>query len=60
MAQSAAEYPSPISVGPEHGVGTAPLTRDRARAVLGQTMGLVALTLGFLVLGAYIGRDLDG
>jgi modulator of FtsH protease len=34
--------------------------RDQARAVFGQVMGLVALTLGFLALGAYIGRDLSG
>jgi modulator of FtsH protease len=37
-----------------------PLPRDEARAVFGQVMGLVALTLAFLALGAYIGRDLDG
>src|SRR4029450_9080209 len=36
------------------------VTRDQARAVFGQVMGLVALTLGFLALGAYIGRDLSG
>jgi FtsH-binding integral membrane protein len=36
------------------------LTRDQSRAVFGQVMGLVALTLGFLALGAYIGRDLSG
>jgi modulator of FtsH protease len=40
--------------------GSLPLTRDQARAVFGQVMGLVALTLGFLALGAYIGRDLSG
>jgi FtsH-binding integral membrane protein len=34
--------------------------RDDARAVFGQVMGLVALTLGCLALGAYIGRDLSG
>jgi len=28
--------------------------------VFGQVMGLVALTLGCLALGAYIGRDLSG
>jgi FtsH-binding integral membrane protein len=33
---------------------------DRARTVFGQVMGLVALTLGCLALGAYIGRDLSG
>ena len=38
----------------------AALSRDDARAVFGQVMGLVALTLGFLALGAYIGRDLSG
>ena len=30
------------------------------RTVFGQVMGLVALTLGCLALGAYIGRDLSG
>jgi uncharacterized protein len=42
--------------------GTIPaaVTRDESRAVFGQVMGLVALTLGFLALGAYIGRDLSG
>jgi FtsH-binding integral membrane protein len=33
---------------------------DRARAVFGQVMGLVALTVGCMALGAYIGRDLNG
>jgi len=33
---------------------------DRARVVFGHVMGLVALTLGCLALGAYIGRDLSG
>jgi modulator of FtsH protease len=33
---------------------------DSARTVFGQVMGLVALTLGCLALGAYIGRDLSG
>jgi len=36
------------------------ISTDRARAVFGQVMGLVALTLGCLALGAYIGRDLSG
>ena len=40
--------------------GEATFTRDQARAVFGQVMGLVALTLGCLALGAYIGRDLSG
>jgi FtsH-binding integral membrane protein len=40
--------------------GSMPLTRDQSRAVFGQVMGLVALTLGCLALGAYIGRDLSG
>jgi len=37
-----------------------PLSRDQSRTLLGQVMGLVALTLGCLALGAYIGRDLTG
>jgi FtsH-binding integral membrane protein len=36
------------------------IARDQVRAVFGQVMGFVALTLGFLALGAYIGRDLSG
>jgi uncharacterized protein len=37
-----------------------PLAGDQARAVFGQVMGLVAFTVGFLALGAYVGRDLTG
>jgi modulator of FtsH protease len=33
---------------------------DQARALLGQVMGLVAVTVGFSALGAYLGRDLSG
>jgi FtsH-binding integral membrane protein len=33
---------------------------DQTRAVFGQVMGLVAITIGFTALGAYIGRDLSG
>jgi FtsH-binding integral membrane protein len=40
--------------------GGAVLTGDRARAVFGQVMGLVAFTLGFAALGAYVARDLTG
>jgi modulator of FtsH protease len=36
------------------------LTRDQTRGVFGQVMGLVAVTFGFLALGAYIGRNLNG
>jgi uncharacterized protein len=35
------------------------LERD-ARALLGQAMGYVAVTVGFAALGAYLGRDLSG
>jgi modulator of FtsH protease len=38
----------------------AALTGDRARAVFGQVMGLVALTCGCAALGAYIGRNMQG
>lgn len=40
--------------------GSAPLTGDQARAVFGQAMGLVAVTVGFCALGAYVGRNLSG
>jgi len=36
----------------------APITRDEAGTLLGQTMGLVAVTAGLFALGAYLGRDL--
>lgn len=36
------------------------LTRDQTRGVFGQVMGLVALTIGFLALGAYVGRNING
>jgi modulator of FtsH protease len=34
-------------------------TRDQARALFGQTMGLVAVTAGLFAVGAYLGRDLS-
>jgi FtsH-binding integral membrane protein len=40
--------------------GPAAITRDESRAVFGQVMGLVALTVGFAALGAYIARNLTG
>ncbi len=43
-----------------YSLGSGTLTRDQTRSVFGQVMGLVALTLGFLALGAYIGRNLSG
>jgi FtsH-binding integral membrane protein len=42
------------------GAVPASVSRDDARTVFGHVMGLVALTLGFLALGAYVGRDLSG
>jgi FtsH-binding integral membrane protein len=36
------------------------LARDRTHELLGQVMGLVAVTVGFTALGAYLGRDLSG
>src|SRR5256885_10183881 len=36
------------------------VARDHARALLGQVMGFVAVTVGFAALGAYLGRDLSG
>ena len=35
------------------------VSRDRSRAIFGQTMGLVALTCAVAALGAYLGRDVS-
>jgi uncharacterized protein len=35
------------------------VARDQARALFGQTMGLVAVTAGLFALGAYLGRNLS-
>jgi FtsH-binding integral membrane protein len=37
-----------------------PRSRDETGTLLGQTMGLVALTAGFFALGAYLARDMSG
>ena len=44
----------------ELALGGAAVARDRGRAVFGQVMGLVALTVGCTALGAYVGRNLSG
>jgi FtsH-binding integral membrane protein len=54
--QGATQSPTDRSVA----IGTSAVTGDQARAIFGQVMGLVALTLGCLALGAYLGRDLSG
>jgi FtsH-binding integral membrane protein len=41
-------------------VAGAEVAPDRTRALLGQVMGYVAVTVGFTALGAYLGRDLSG
>jgi FtsH-binding integral membrane protein len=41
-------------------IGARQLAHDRSHALLGQVMGLVAVTVGFTALGAYLGRDLSG
>jgi uncharacterized protein len=38
----------------------APLSRDASGTLLGQTMGLVAVTAGLFAVGAYLGRDMAG
>jgi FtsH-binding integral membrane protein len=40
--------------------GGAAVERDRNRTVFAHVMGLVALTVGFAALGAYIGRNMTG
>jgi FtsH-binding integral membrane protein len=44
----------------EVALGRGGISRDSTRAVFGQVMGLVALTVGCAALGAYLGRDLSG
>ena len=41
-------------------VGSDAVAHDRGRALLGQVMAYVAVTVGFTALGAYLGRDLTG
>jgi hypothetical protein len=60
MVQRFAGQPPEIAAGGLSPAGAPPFSRDQARTVFGQVMGLVALTLGTLALGAYIGRDLSG
>jgi FtsH-binding integral membrane protein len=50
----------PTAAYDELALGGGALTRDRARAVFGQVMGLVSLTVGCAALGAYLGRNLTG
>jgi FtsH-binding integral membrane protein len=52
MSTIGTTYPDPALAGK-------PIERD-ARALLGQVMGFVAVTVGFAALGAYLGRDLSG
>jgi FtsH-binding integral membrane protein len=40
-------------------LGRDAVARDRSRALLGQVMGLVAITVGCTAAGAYLGRDLS-
>lgn len=61
MAETPAQQTPEIAGYP--GLGSAQptqLTGDQTRAVFGQVMGLVAVTLGFLALGAYIARNMSG
>ena len=44
----------------EPALGGEAIAHDRARELLGQVMGYVAVTVGFTALGAYLGRDLSG
>jgi FtsH-binding integral membrane protein len=48
------------NIGVDPGGSAVSLDRDQTRAVFGQVMGLVALTVGFLALGAYLGRNMTG
>jgi FtsH-binding integral membrane protein len=59
--QIAGQGPTAAPTYSEVGVGrSSTVTGNHTRAVFGHVMGLVALTLGCLALGAYIGRSLAG
>jgi modulator of FtsH protease len=52
---------STFETAPDPGpIGAGAVSRDRTHELLGQVMGLVAITVGFTALGAYLGRDLSG
>jgi FtsH-binding integral membrane protein len=50
--------PAPAYAGTAQGPRV--ISRDRSRELFGQVMGLVAATVAFAALGAYIGRNLSG
>lgn len=54
---SSQENQIPLGSGDAFGVAR---PRDRTRALFGQVMGLVAMTVGCAALGAYLGRNLSG
>jgi modulator of FtsH protease len=47
-----------MSTADDFAIREQPLNHDEAGTLLGQTMGLVAVTAGLFALGAYLGRDL--
>ena len=47
-----------MSTADDFAIREQPLSHDEAGTLLGQTMGLVAVTAGLFALGAYLGRDL--
>jgi modulator of FtsH protease len=47
-----------VSSADDFAIREQPLSHDEAGTLLGQTMGLVAVTAGLFALGAYLGRDL--
>jgi FtsH-binding integral membrane protein len=53
-----APHPAPAYRIPSREAGA--LTGEPAKALFGQVMGLVSVTVGAAALGAYIGRDLSG
>ena len=57
---SSSATPLPTFTPDEAARGSGAIARDRARELLGQVMGYVAVTLAFAALGAYLGRDLSG
>jgi FtsH-binding integral membrane protein len=52
--------PGPVLAYDGPAQGAPAVTRDRTLELFGQVMALVATTVAFTALGAYIGRDLSG
>jgi modulator of FtsH protease len=61
MAQTSSQQLTDVAVDPGLRTGgSAAVDRDQVRTLFGQVMGLIAGTIGFTAVGAYVGRNLSG